>query len=106
MLDARRKPMPRQMRRQGSRGRFRRRLRLVDADDRDGLRASQKRRGVTKGARRQAAAVPRDADAPRVKRTFMRIGDEENRAARLKKNFLWHSVVERVSVRLGVQTTS
>ena len=44
-LDARGKAMPRQMHRQGRRGRIRRCLRLVDADDGDGLRVSAVQRG-------------------------------------------------------------
>jgi hypothetical protein len=36
----------------------------------------------------------------------MRIGNEENRTARLKENFLWHGVVERAAVGLGLQYNS
>lgn len=105
-LGTRRKPTSRQVRRQGRRRRFRRRRRLVDADDGDGLRASQERCGVTNGARRQTAAIPCDANAPRLKRTFMRIRDEEHRTARLKENFLRHGVVECAAVGLGLQHNS
>jgi hypothetical protein len=86
-LDLRRKAMPGQMCCQGRRGGIGRCLCLVDADDGDRLRASQKRRSVTNGARRQSASVPRDPDAPRLKRTPVRIGYEKNRTTGLKRNF-------------------
>src|SRR5665213_3368288 len=76
---------------------------LVDADDGDGLGASQKRCGVAKGACGQAASIPDDADVLRFKRPFMRIWNKNDRAAGLKKNLLRYGVVERVAVWLGLQ---
>jgi hypothetical protein len=66
--------MPRQMRCQsGCRG-IRGCVVLVDADDGDGLCASEERRCVTNRAGRQAASVPRYANALGLNGAFVRVG--------------------------------
>jgi hypothetical protein len=102
-LDARREAAPRQMCHQGGHGYVRGYVRIVDADDSDSLRTSQKRRCVTKGTRRQAASVPCNADVLRLKRALVRIGNKKHRAAGLKKYFLRKGVVVRVTIGLGLQ---
>ena len=82
-INLRRKTVPCEICSQSRRGGIGRLLRLVDADDGDGVRAAQERRGVANGTCGQAAAVPRDPDALQLKRAFMRSGDEENRTTGL-----------------------
>jgi len=67
-FDARDKPALCQVRDQSRGGFLRGYFRRVDGDDGDGVRTSQKRRGVAKGARGQTASIPGNADVLRFKR--------------------------------------
>src|SRR6266403_4387638 len=97
------KTMLRQMGCQGSCRGVRGRLHLVDADDGDGLCASQEGRCVTNRARRQAASVPRYANALGLNGPFMCVGDEQNRTASLKKDCERYRIVKCVAIALGLQ---
>src|ERR1700761_5727422 len=76
---------------------------LVDNDDGDSLRTSQKRCGIMQGTRGQAASIPGDADMFRLKRPFVRIRNKNDRTASLKKHLLRYGVIERVAVRFWLE---